>query len=98
MTTTAETIYNQLGGTKFQIMVGVHTYVKTDNSIRFIFKGCRTANKCLITLQNDDTYTMAFYKFNRRTGDCELVKEISMVYGDQLQDVFQNTTGLVTHL
>jgi hypothetical protein len=96
--TLANEIINQLGGNKFQVMTGARLFVATEHGVQFSFPGCHTTNKCRVTLQGDDTYTMEFYQYNLVKVTCELVKRISMVYGDQLQDVFQNTTGLVTHL
>ena len=85
------TIINQLGGNKFQAMTGANMFVATENGIQFSFKGCKTANKCRITLRSDD-------KLNRKEGTCPLTKEIEMVYAENLQNVFESATGLYVTL
>ena len=92
------TIINQLGGNKFQTMTGANMFVATENGIQFSFKGCKTANKCRITLRSDDTYNVEFFKLNRKEGTCPLTKEIEMVYAENLQNVFESATGLYVTL
>lgn len=96
--TVGQTILEQMGGAgKLRAMVG-GTPLLMDNGLKVIFKGCRRADRVEITLDWTDTYTMTFYKFNRKTLDCPVVKEWSMVYANQLISLFEQFTGLALRL
>lgn len=108
----AQTIYQQLGGGRFAAMTGAKYFVADENKLRFrIGKNASKANKVIITLDADDTYTMRFSKFTpysfkikkdgtfKETQESDkLIEEISGVYCDMLQDVFTKFTGLYTRL
>ena len=98
----ASTALRQLcqGPTGRLVMVGATNFVKSDadNYIQFSFKGCRKANKCRIMLNADDTYTLTFFKFNRKTYDCPQVHEVEGAYCDMLKDCFESFTGLYLSL
>lgn len=69
-----------------------------ENGLQINFKGSRKANKVQIVLNADDTYTMTFFKFNRRTFDCPVVAELEGMYFDMLRSYFEQTTGLYVSL
>jgi len=95
----AETIIEQLGGVgRLVAMIGVGQIVVDDSSAMFGFKGCRKANKCRITLTPMDLYKVEFFKLNRRSLECPIVEEFDGVYGDQLVEIFESTTGLFLSL
>ena len=100
MTTTtnlevATTICEQIGGTgKLRAMIGADNWLADSNSLMFSFKGCRKMNKCRITLDANDTYTIELFKFSPSKLTCD-VKEVSHgVYFDQLIPVIEKFTGL----
>jgi hypothetical protein len=88
----AKEILNQLGGHKFVVMTGARNIFACDNGLQFSFPGCTKTNKCRITLDVMDTYTVEFYKI--RGVNCNMIQEYEGVYNDMLQDIFTNTTGL----
>ena len=75
-------------------MTGAWGFVGDDNSLTFRFKSCRQANICKIELNSMDTYTVTFFKMNKKSLECPIVKEFAMVYCDQLMDIFESVTGL----
>ncbi len=75
-------------------MVGATDFVKGPNYLQFGFKSCRKANKCYVALNADDTYTISFFKYNRRTFDCPLVHQVEGAYCDMLKEIFESFTGL----
>ena len=82
------------------LLIGARDFVKSDEDayVQFGFKGCRKANKCRITLAADDTYTLTFYKYNRKTFECPVVEETEGVYNDMLKAIFESFTGLYLSL
>lgn len=94
----AATLFQQLGGTKFQIMTGARGMVALDNGLqftldRFAINGL-WANKVRITLEPSDTYTVEFWYIRR--ADAVLTKSVEDVYEDRLREVFTQYTGLLT--
>lgn len=97
--TVANTIIQQMGGFgKLSAMVDANTFVGSDNSVQFKFKGSCKANICKVTLDQMDTYTFQLYKFNNRTFDCPKVYEIEGAYCDMLISLFESETGLYLSL
>ena len=99
MTTTdlevATVIRNQLGGAgKLKAMIGAHTWVADSSSLMFSFKGSRKMNKCRVTLDADDTYTVELFKFSPTKLTCDLKAVSRGVYCDQLIPVIEQHTGL----
>ena len=91
----AQTIIAQMGGTRrLSLMVGASLFAGDDSSVMFSFKGSRKMNKCRVTLDASDTYTVEFFKFSPSKGTCPVVDEISGVYCDMLVDIFESRTGL----
>jgi hypothetical protein len=107
-----KTIYEQLGGNQFTVMTGAKLFVSDGNKLRFrIGKNASKANKVVIALEADDTYTMTFSKFTpydvkiakdgtlkeRQESDV-IIAEHKGVYCDMLQDIFTEVTGMHTRL
>ncbi len=89
----ATTILTQLGGQRFIAMTGADYFAADGNSLKFLFKGCKIVNKCLIILEQDDTYSVSFYRL--RGMQCPQVGETQTgVYEDMLQSIFTEATGL----
>lgn len=105
----ADIILQQLGGGRFIVMTGSKNFVSDGNTLRMsLTKNSSKANRLWITLDEDDTYTMRFFKYTAprfNTKTCIFteekvteIKKISGVYCDQLQDIFTETTGLYTRI
>ena len=93
----AGNILKQLGGTKFICMVGAKDIAFGEGSIQFKFmRGKGGVNSMIIQLEENDTYTITFYKIKKF--DCDEIKKLELVYADQLQEIFRNQTGLDTSL
>ena len=91
----AQTIIAQMGGTRrLSLMVGASLFAGDDSSVMFSFKGSRKMNKCRVTLDASDTYTVEFFKFSPSKLTCPVVEEISGVHCDMLVDIFESRTGL----
>ncbi len=89
----AQTILTQLGGKQFVAMTGADYFAADGNSLKFMFKGCKTANKCLIVLNEWDTYDVSFYRLYGMK--CPQVGETQTgVQAGELQRVFTEATGL----
>jgi hypothetical protein len=97
----AQTILQQLGGSRFVKMTGAKDLLGDENSLlfrlpeRFARDGI---NKVRITLDLSDTYTITFLKCNFRKHEFQIVAERSGIYFDMLQPVFTEVTGLDTSL
>lgn len=97
MNEVAKTILAQLGGNRFIVMTGAKNFVYDKSSLHFsVGKTKNKANKIVVKLDPDDTYTMTFYKL--RGIDLTKISEHSGLYFDQLQSVFTRETGLYTRL
>lgn len=95
----ANTILAQLGGPRFVTMTGAKHLLGDDNSLSFKIPTANGINYCKITLDADDTYSVAFSYLGRAPKyTVTLVKEVSMVYADGLRTVFESATGLRTSL
>ena len=95
----AETILQQLGGKRFIVMTGAKNLMKSNGGKTLSFKLPKAAggiNYVEITLDGSDTYTVKLMK--HRGGEAKVVKNLSMIYADQLQSVFTANTGLHTKL
>ena len=101
-----ETILQQLGGRRFQVMTGTKNFVydsKEPNFLRMDLQRNKSgANRLKITLDANDTYTMHFYKGSlcKKTFDYKMTKQQTFegVYCDMLQDIFTKVTGMYTSL
>ena len=103
----AGTIYQQLGGGKFSIMVGAKDlgFIRTDEGVALVFKFMKNKSgmNYLKIIYNEvlDLYNMIFYKARWSKKDLEVKfteKRFNDIYCDQLTEIFENYTGLYTHL
>ncbi|MBU1171327.1 MAG: hypothetical protein KKD44_17350 [Proteobacteria bacterium] len=92
--TVAQTIYEQIGGRRFEALAGVVCIKKKERSLEFIFMKCRKANLCRIELTPMDLYTMVFIKVKWKKAEESVVETFEYVYWDQLEQVFEDFTGL----
>ena len=103
-----ETIIDQLGGKNIFSFLGVkwikairvHGDVQFDG-ITFMFVGCKTYNCCNITLTGHDTWEVVLYSRGKggvRTdrSDKKVTSFFPDVYCDELQNRFEEETGLIT--
>lgn len=94
----ADTIRQQLGGRKFEVMTGAHSFSFEPNGtlmFKLPAKGLR-GYAVKISLNGLDLYDMEFIKLKR---NYEFEREtVENVYDDQLRTVFTKHTGLDTSL
>jgi hypothetical protein len=103
MSSTAETILEQLGGHRFVVMTGARHLIADGPSLVFQIPRRMAKdgiNVVKITLDGTDTYTMVFSKQADSRGGYKMttVHEVSGVYDAQLREIFERTTGLATSL
>ena len=91
----AKAIYDQFGGNRAMAMIG-GTAVYGEKSLTVHFKGCKHTNCVDIKLDDDDTYTVKFFKI--RGFDVEELGVRTGIHGEYLADIFEYTTGLRTYL
>lgn len=106
----ATTILNQIGGRKFLVCTGSQIINSSENSITFKLTRNKTqANRLKITYNYGlDLYDVEFYKetlphLNKKTwewikGSKKEIKKYNEIYCDMLEELFTETTGLVTRL
>jgi hypothetical protein len=95
MNTVTETIYKQFGGFRAMAMIGgscVYDNEKSSITVAFKAKALNKSNKAVIRLEADDTYTVEFWRI--RGMNAVQLSELTMVYADQLQEVFEEATRL----
>ena len=112
-TTTANIIYQQLGGGRFTAMTGARNFVAIENGLVFyIGRNASKANKVKITVNALDLYDVEFIKytpysfkisrdgksFKETQEKSETVAKLEGYYSDMLQDGFTSVTGMYTHL
>ena len=91
---TANQIFQQLGGGRFAAMVGMKNAVHGKNFLMFsIGKAKDGINKVRVTLEPTDTYKVEFFRL--RGVDCRQIASTDMVYADSLREVFTSYTGLL---
>lgn len=93
----AQTILTQLGGSRFIAMTGAKNLLNGGDYLQFdLPRGFATnkANKCRVTLNASDTYTLTFYKWNARKLELTVISEAPDLYADNLRSAFTNATGL----
>jgi hypothetical protein len=95
--TIGATIREQLGGSRFTVMVGVTSYVALNNGLQVRFPG-RKINSMRVELEADDTYTVTFHKITNYGVNVKEVASYSGVYWSDLPWTFTQATGLDTHL
>lgn len=94
---TAQTILQQLGGNRFLAMTGARNLVNQGNGITMqLPKNGSKANRLTITLDDQDTYTVRFWKY--RNFEAIPVVQHDGIYCDMLQRIFKETTGFDTNM
>lgn len=93
-----DTILAQLGGSRFIGMTGAKNLVGGDNYLMFMLpRGAKQGiNKVKIDLDDNDTYTITFYKY--RALELKEVSASTNVYVENLRQIFTRETGLDTSL
>jgi len=92
-------LFEQLAGTqmKLVIMTGAKNFMLNGNTLTFqIMKNKTKGNRVSITLNVMDTYDIEFFSF--RNFEKQTKVELNNIYGDQLREVFEETTGLYLSL
>lgn len=95
----AKIILNQLGGRRFVAMTGAKNFGDVGNGLAFQIPASLTKqriNAVKIVLDPSDTYTVKFMRMTSR--ELKTISEHTMIYCDQLEDLFEQQTGLYTHL
>lgn len=93
----SQTILAQLGGNRFLAMTGAKNLVSKDDGLMFDLPrgfAAKGINKVIVTLHGDDTYSMAFRKWNSRKLATDLVSYEDGIYTVDLRRVFADATGL----
>ena len=104
----AHIILRQLGGSQFLTMTGARP-ITDGNTLRLhLMKNMSKANRLYITLEADDTYTMRFFHytagrldkktFEWKEDKVKEIKTVEGVYCDMLKQIFEEVTGMYTHL
>ena len=99
----AKTILEQLGGGRFMAMTGAKNMVAIENGLQFDLPRTRHyvkdgINKVQVVLDPSDTYTVRGLKWMPRKYEFKELANQLGVYGDTLQAVFTDMTGLDTRL
>ena len=99
----AITVAQQMGGFgRLSAMVNGRDWLTLEHGIQFTFSGKRGVNKCLVMLDDMDTYTMQFWycKTMRKAPwvVSDMKKEYTGVYNDILVELFEKYTGLYLSL
>ncbi len=99
----AKTILEQLGGGRFIAMTGAKNMVAIENGLQFDLPRTRHyvkdgINKVQVVLDPSDTYTVRGLKWMPRKYEFKELANQPGVYGDTLQAVFTDITGLDTRL
>lgn len=105
--TVANTILQQLGGSKFLAMTGAKDLAGTDNSLSFKLPTRSTKNKAnhvKIILTASDDYTVEYGQIkpgNFKKGippSFQILETVTGIYAENLQSSFTRVTGLHTRL
>ena len=92
----AKEILNQLGGNRFVAMTGAKNFGDTGNGLAFRIPSTKRINAVKVVLDASDTYTVKFLRITQ--SELKTISEHSMIYCNQLVDLFERETGLYTHL
>ena len=95
----AETIINQLGGSKFRAITGARDFVKGKEKGNDLVQFALPANfaknginKVKIVLTKKDLYDITFYKI--RGTNVKVIATETGVYADMMGKIFTSVTGL----
>lgn len=100
-TTVAQTILAQYGGNHFAMVTGANTFSADKNSLTFrVPKAKKSITHVVTTLMPSDTYKVEFLncRLTANGHKREIVATYTDVYSDQLQDIFEEETGLYATL
>ncbi len=95
--TIANTILAQLGGGRFLAMTGARSLLGGSNSLTMHLPASLVtgrANRLRVTLDSDDTYTVALLKYVPRKLECVTLDTRSGIYCEGLRETFERMTGL----
>ena len=100
--TAANAILEQLGGRRFLVMTGAKDLMGGADSLQFKLPA-RFAkdgiNAVRVVLAADDTYSVSLFRVGRApTFAVTTVKQLDLVYGEDLRRIFTEATGLDTSL
>lgn len=95
----AATIYSQIGGDRFKVMTGAHSFSQTDRGLVFkLPKG----KYFIIKLNGKDLYDLSYWRNGQFRKDKYIqavtLKAVSDVFAEDLQNTFTEMTGLYTSL
>ena len=99
----ASTIYHQIGGNQFAVMTGTKNFVYGENELGPYLQMKLSPNKNgfthLVIQYHDatDEYSMEFCKVDRY-GNKSRTHLIVRVHAEDLAPIFEDETGLYTHL
>lgn len=101
----AQAILAQLGGNRFVAMTGANSFSFGSNKLSFRIPSNISKNKIkaiIIELTPTDLYDIKFVgtkgSMSKGTFRVVTIAEHKQIYGDMLQEIFTNETGLHTHL
>lgn len=98
----ANSVMTYLGGNAFLAITGTKPKFYDDNNRSVMFGLTRNqigAKFMEVRLNSMDTYDVLFFKLKDRTSvDRVILHEAKGYYGDMLQELFTNVTGLNTRL
>lgn len=93
MNDVAKTILAQFGGIKALVMIGGSAAFSDDSlTVMFRAKAKNKANRLVVRLDFDDTYTMEFWAC--RGASARLIASESGLYCDQIKETFEAETFL----
>lgn len=102
MTTAAQianTIRQQLGGSKFEAMTGARAHVALGRGLSFSLpRQYKGVNFVVILLLSDDTYAVTFARKMNYGLDIKQVHHMDGVQAEALRPLFAEVTGLATSL
>ncbi len=99
-----QTIYHQIKGGRLQVMIGAKNFTSGDNGMSLSFRfmpGRGKVNYCkIVYAPGFDLYDMEIGRIwtQNRTPRYDVKKFVQGVYFDQLMPIFEDFTGLATHL
>ena len=77
-------------------MLRAELFIASPNAVSFRFKGSRKMNGARIVLNGSDTYDLTLTRI--RGTNINTIEEHHNVYAEDLQEIFEQATGLRTAL
>jgi hypothetical protein len=95
--TAPQTIFSQLGGNRFALMVGAKNFMLGETSLTFKIMGnAKQVNLVSINLNSSDRYDCRFMRVTKK--GCTLKSSSYGLYSHDLRRIFESATGLYTSL